>query len=239
MALSKTIEIHSLTKKMERDGLQVFSLCVGEPDYQPPSEVVEATAIALDLSERKNTPYTADQIVVSNGAKQAVLQALMAVVSPGDSVIIPAPYWTSYPDMVKICGGVPHIIPTLAEENYELSASALESALQSCANPTCVILCNPSNPSGCVSSLESFQKLAKVFEKYPQVTVNGFSKSHSMTGYRIERVEELQSKRDLTYSLLMSIPHLKCPKPSGAFYLLPDVSHYYGRTLTRQDGSKT
>ena len=71
--------------------------------------------------------------------------------------------------MVKICGGVPHIVPTLAEENYELSASALESALMSCANPTCVILCNPSNPSGCVSSLESFQKLAKVFEKYPQV----------------------------------------------------------------------
>lgn len=147
MAVSKTIEMMSMTKEMESKGVKVFSLSVGEPDYEPPPQVLEATykaakngvtkytavngevtlrkAIAKDLTERQGTVYTADQIVVSNGAKQSVIQTLMSVVSPGDGVIIPAPYWVSYVDMVKMCGGVPVVVKTFATDNYQLTPDAL------------------------------------------------------------------------------------------------------------------
>ena len=156
---------------MERAGETVFSLCVGEPDYQPPMEVLTATAkaaelgltkytavngesklrqaIAHDLTTRKATPYTADEILVSNGAKQAVIQALMAITCPGinfivvwnmifsnharwlgDSVLIPAPYWPSYPDMVKMCGGTPVYVTTLPENNYTPTPEDLRETLK-------------------------------------------------------------------------------------------------------------
>eukprot|EP00597_Dinobryon_sp_UTEXLB2267_P011183 CAMPEP_0170129878 /NCGR_PEP_ID=MMETSP0020_2-20130122/22172_1 /TAXON_ID=98059 /ORGANISM="Dinobryon sp., Strain UTEXLB2267" /LENGTH=338 /DNA_ID=CAMNT_0010364361 /DNA_START=143 /DNA_END=1156 /DNA_ORIENTATION=+ len=303
MALSKTIEIHSITKKLEREGQKIYSLCVGEPDYQPPQEVIDATyaaakqgltkytgvagelslrqAIAGDLSKRKGTPYSPDQIVVSNGAKQAVLQALMAVVSPGDKVIIPAPYWTSYPDMVKMCGGIPVALPTLASNNYELTAdcSRIERLPEGggAADEIYERLTYDGVPHTSMAAIDH------MFER--TITINGFSKSHSMTGYRIGysasptaiataiskiqsqitscassisqhaatvalatssdsswmslRVAELQAKRDLAYSLLTQIPHVTCPLPSGAFYLLPDVSHYYGKAFIQGDGSQT
>ena len=169
MAVSKTIEMMSMTKEMEGKGIKVYSLSVGEPDYQAPPEVIEATfmaakngitkytavngeaalrkAIAKDLTERKGTPYTADQIVVSNGAKQSVIQTLLSVVSPGDGVIIPAPYWVSYVDMVKMCGGVPVVIKTLSKDNYQLTPDTLRKTLSSNPNVSALILCNPSNPT--------------------------------------------------------------------------------------------
>ena len=238
MAISKTIEIHALTKEMERSGKTVYSLCVGEPDYQPPNEVIIATAdaankgltkytavtgelslrkaIADDLTKRKGTPYTPEQIVVSNGAKQAVIQALMCVACPGDDVLIPSPYWPSYPDMVKMCNARPVSVRTSAKDGYILTPESLRQALQSNPKASCIILCNPSNPTGGVADLENLRGLASVLRDYPQVTVisdeiyerltydvphvsfaslpdmiqrtitiNGFSKSHSMTGYRI------------------------------------------------------
>ena len=331
MTTSKTIEIHSLTKDMESKGQQVFSLCVGEPDYQPPAEVLKATsaaaeqgmtkytavtgdaklrkAIAADLTARKGTPYSPEQIVVANGAKQSVIQTLLSVVSPGDGVIIPAPYWPSYPDMVKMCGAEPVVVKTSASNGYILSGKDLRYALESSKKKiSCLIFCNPSNPTGGVANKQQLDEIASVLRDFPDVIVvadeiyerlvydinhtsfaslegmydrtvviNGFSKSHSMTGYRIgysasaldiakavgklqsqmtscassvgqeaarvaltevgegwivDRVKELKAKRDLAYQLLLSIPHLTCPKPDGAFYLLPDVSHYYGRKTT-------
>lgn len=127
--------------------------------------------IAKDLSARKGTKYTADQIVVSNGAKQSVLQSLLAVVSPGDKVLIPAPYWTSYPDMVKICGGLPTVVDTHPEEGYVLSATALRDALVRNPEVTCLILCNPSNPTGGVAGRESLLQLAQVLVDYPKVKI--------------------------------------------------------------------
>ena len=328
MATSKTIEIHSLTKDMESKGQQVFSLCVGEPDYQPPAEVIRATsaaadkgmtkytavtgdaklrkAIAADLTSRKGTPYTPEQIVVANGAKQSVIQSLLSVVSPGDGVVIPSPYWPSYPDMVKMCGADPVVVETSASNGYILSGKDLRRALESNGRISCLIFCNPSNPTGGVANRQQLDEIAAVLRDFPDViiiadeiyerlvydiehtsfaslegmydrtvVINGFSKSHSMTGYRIgysasamdiakavgklqsqmtscassvgqeaaraaltevgdewivDRVRELKVKRDLAYDLLLSIPHLTCPKPDGAFYLLPDVSHYYGKT---------
>ena len=223
---------------MERAGKTVYSLCVGEPDYQPPNEVIVATAaaankgltkytavtgelglrkaIADDLTKRKGTAYAPEQIVVSNGAKQAVIQALMSVACPGDDVLIPAPYWPSYPDMVKMCNARPVPVRTLAKDGYVLTAASLREALQNNPKTSCIILCNPSNPTGGVADSENLLSLAAVLRDYPQVTVisdeiyerltydvphvsfaaipdmlhrtitiNGFSKSHSMTGYRI------------------------------------------------------
>ena len=238
MAVSKTIEIHSLTKEMERAGKVVYSLCVGEPDYQPPDAVLQATAlaaqngltkytavngeaalrsaIAADLKARKRTEYTAEQIVVSNGAKQSVLQALLAVACPGDDVLVPSPYWPSYPDMVKMCSARPVDVPTLASEGYSLTAQSLRAALEMHPKTSAIILCNPSKPTGCVMTQAELEKLAAVLRDFPRVTViadeiyerltydvehvsfaslpdmmertvtiNGFSKSHSMTGYRV------------------------------------------------------
>ena len=327
MAVSKTIEIHSLTKEMERAGKVVYSLCVGEPDYQPPGQVLTATAkaaelgltkytavtgdgelraaIAADLKARKQTDYSPEQIVVSNGAKQAVLQALLAVACPGDEVLVPSPYWPSYPDMVKMCQAVPVDVKTSAADGYALTGKALREALTRHPEASSIILCNPSNPTGCVMSEAQLQEVASVLADFPNVvvisdeiyerltyteqphvsfaslpgmfqrtvTINGFSKSHSMTGYRVgyaaaplyiakacgklqsqmtscassiaqyaanvalkdvdqkwmaERVGELREKRDLAFRLIQAIPGVKVGLPSGAFYILPDVSSYYG-----------
>lgn len=344
LEISKTIEIHALTKAMEKNNEKVFSLCVGEPDYEPPIGVIEAiakaakigktkytsvtgevslrNAIANDLNSRKGlieNKYSADSIVVANGAKQAVVQALMTVVSPNERVIIPAPYWTSYPDMVKICQGIPLVITTSVSNNYILTGSELRSALESNPNVSCIILCNPSNPTGSVATKEQQLELAKVLEDYPDITVisdeiydrltydnhkhvsfaslpnmfertitiNGFSKSHSMTGFRIgysasnnaiakeigklqsqltscassvsqyaaeqalqddkdpsnswhsDRLKELEAKRDFAYKMLLDIPHVTCPKPIGAFYLLPDISYYFNKKTAKNQNKVT
>eukprot|EP00981_Chlorochromonas_danica_P004924 scaffold988_cov165-Ochromonas_danica.AAC.26 len=241
MSLSKTIEIFGKTKEMEKAGKPVFSLCVGEPDYQPPQEVLQAVceaaakgvtkytsvngdfslrqAIGQDLLRRKGLHYSPEEIVISNGAKQAVIQTLMAVASPGDKVIIPAPYWTSYPDMVKMCGAVPVTLKTSAKDRYALLPEQLEACLAKEGDQVgAIILCNPSNPTGCLMTEAQQQSIGKVLEKYPKVvvisdeiyerlvydnlahvsfakanptladrtvTINGFSKSHAMTGFRL------------------------------------------------------
>ena len=311
---------------MERAGKDVISLCVGEPDYQPPSEVIAAIseaatmgntkytavtgtaelreAIADDLENRKLIKYEADQIVVSSGAKQSIMQALLCVVKPKESVLIPSPYWTSYPDMARVCNAEPSIIETLPEEGYALNAERLRDKLGSEPNTRAIIICNPSNPTGCVMRRKQLEAISEVLLDFPQVTViadeiydhltygvehvsfaslpgmkdrtivvNGFSKSHSMTGLRVgyvaaplhvakacgklqsqltscassigqyaaikalrstskewlpARVRELESKRELMHSHLLAIPGLECPKPDGAFYMLPDVSAYFG-----------
>eukprot|EP00596_Hydrurales_sp_CCMP1899_P006921 CAMPEP_0119040546 /NCGR_PEP_ID=MMETSP1177-20130426/10515_1 /TAXON_ID=2985 /ORGANISM="Ochromonas sp, Strain CCMP1899" /LENGTH=390 /DNA_ID=CAMNT_0007005709 /DNA_START=126 /DNA_END=1299 /DNA_ORIENTATION=+ len=326
MAVSKTIEMHSLTKDMEKAGQKVFSLCVGEPDYQPPLEVLRATreaadngltkytavtgdielrqAICNDLLKRKNVSYKPEEIVVANGAKQSVIQALLSIVSPGDGVLIAAPYWPSYPDMVKICGGIPIVINSKPENNYIFSAPEQGPFYKKNLNIKVLIFCNPCNPTGTVTNKENLLEMVEVLKEFNvitisdeiyerltydeehvslaslpgmmerTVTINGFSKSHSMTGYRIgysaspigvakaisklqsqitscassigqqaalsalnevsdswmeDRIEELKEKRDLALSLIRSIPHVDCPTPQGAFYVMPEVKAYFGK----------
>ena len=149
-------------------------------------------------------------------AKQSVTQTLMCIVSPGDQVIIPAPYWPSYPDMVKMCSATPVILATYAEDDYLINPSELRRCLESHSQVKALILCNPSNPTGGVAGEDILRKIAEVLEDFPNViviadeiyeqltyetehcsfgslpnmlkrtvTINGFSKSHSMTGYRI------------------------------------------------------
>ena len=191
MAVSKTIEIHALTKEMEKNGQTVYSLCVGEPDYDPPQEVLDATAkaandgftkytavngdadlrqaIADDLFTRKGTKYTADQIVIANGAKQSVIQTLLSVVCPGDDVIIPAPYWPSYPDMVKMCGARPVIVDSTAANGYIMTASSLRATLEAHPKATCMIFCNPSNPTGAVAGRKDLEQMVEVLQDFPKV----------------------------------------------------------------------
>eukprot|EP00752_Nemacystus_decipiens_P018308 g16424.t1 len=240
VAPSKTLEVHALTQEMKARGERVVSLCVGEPDFQPPPAVIEATAaaakegvtkytgvtgnvdlrraICADLVRRKNLTYAEGDVVVANGAKQAVYQAVLAVVRPGDEVIVPAPFWPSYPEMVRLAGGVPVILETSVEEEFLLTPEKLKAALTD--KTRMLIFCNPSNPTGAVHSKERCEELAAVLseeggkgsgcwvladEIYERLTydtqhvafatlpgmfertmtVNGFSKSHAMTGYRL------------------------------------------------------
>nr|AIT70205.1 aspartate aminotransferase [Undaria pinnatifida] len=240
VAPSKTIEVFALTQEMKARGERVVSLCVGEPDFQPPPAVIDATitaakegntkytgisgamdlrkAICADLKRRKNLDYVPADILVGNGAKQAVYQAVLAVVRPGDEVIIPTPYWPSYPEIVRLAGGVPVFVDTKVEEDFLLTPETLRAGLTD--RTRMLIFCNPCNPTGAVHSKERCEELAAVLseeggkgkgvwvmsdEIYERITydtphvafasipgmfertmtVNGFSKSHAMTGYRL------------------------------------------------------
>lgn len=238
---SKTVEVFSLVKQMEAEGETVTSLCVGEPDFAPPQCVLDAAtdamkggqtrytavtgtldlrkAIAEDLKSRKGVEYNpVTEVVVGNGAKQCVYQGLLAACGAGDEVIVPAPYWPSYPEMALLVGASPVILETNVDDGYLLNPDALEKCLEEHPKAKVLMLCNPSNPTGGVHSTELLTQIAQVLEKYPNVviladeiyerlvytddgqctsfaslpgmfertiTINGFSKSHAMTGFRL------------------------------------------------------
>jgi aspartate/methionine/tyrosine aminotransferase len=235
---SKTVEIFSLVKQMQAEGIDVTSLCVGEPDYPPPQAVLDAIltavkdgqtrytavtgtlelrqAIADDLKSRKGVSYDPlTEIVVGNGAKQSVFQGIMAVAGVGDEVLVPAPHWP-YPEMVKLTGATPVIVNTQPETGYLLTGDELRQTLTKHPKIKMVIICNPSNPTGGVYGQEQLSDLVRVLQDFPSVailsdeiyerlvyegdcpsfaaqpgmfdrtiTINGFSKSHAMTGLRI------------------------------------------------------
>ncbi|KAK1745943.1 aspartate aminotransferase [Skeletonema marinoi] len=238
---SKTVEVFSLVKQMEAEGETVTSLCVGEPDFAPPQCVLDAAtaamnggqtrytavtgtadlrkAIAEDLKSRKGVEYNpVTEIVVGNGAKQCVYQGLLAACGAGDEVVVPAPYWPSYPEMALLVGASPVILETSVDDGYLINPDALDKCLEEHPKAKVLMLCNPSNPTGGVHSTELLTQIAKVLEKYPNVviladeiyerlvytddgqctsfaslpgmfsrtiTINGFSKSHAMTGFRL------------------------------------------------------
>ena len=191
---SKTVEIFSQVKDMQANGIEITSLCVGEPDFLPAQAVLDALvdavragdtrytavtgtlalrkAIAADLERRKGVTYNpANEIVVGNGAKQSVFQAVLATSGAGDSVIIPAPYWPSYPEMVALAGSTSVIVETKAETGYLMTAEQLRQALKENPNAKLIILCNPSNPTGGVYTKQQLAELCDVLQDYPQVKV--------------------------------------------------------------------
>jgi bifunctional aspartate aminotransferase and glutamate/aspartate-prephenate aminotransferase len=241
---SKTVEIFSLVKDMEAAGETVTSLCVGEPDFLPPSAVLEAAqraivegetrytavtgtlalrqAIAADLKRRKGVVYQPTEIVVGNGAKQCVYQGILATCGEGDKVLVPAPYWPSYPEMVKLVGAEPVVVETTADNGYLIAPEDLRATLAENPDIKLIILCNPSNPTGGVYRLEQLQGIADVLKDFPNVlvladeiyerlvydgdcpafasllfdrtlTVNGFSKAYAMTGMRLGYVAAPQA----------------------------------------------
>ncbi|MBB5574762.1 pyridoxal phosphate-dependent aminotransferase [Rhizobium paranaense] len=182
IGVSKILQIGARANAMKREGFPVIILGAGEPDFDTPDNVKEAAKAAIDRGETKYTAldgtpelkkaiaakfqrengvdYTLDEITVATGAKQILFNAFMASIDPGDEVIIPTPYWTSYSDIVEICGGVPVLIPCDAEVGFRLRADQLEKAIT--PRTRWVLLNSPSNPSGAAYSEADYRPLIEV-----------------------------------------------------------------------------
>jgi aspartate/methionine/tyrosine aminotransferase len=234
---SRTAKIAAKAIRMKREKIDIVDLSVGEPDFPTPKNIKEAAKKAIDADLIKYTlnmgiielrqaiikkfknenriDYDLENIIVSTGAKQSLFNAVLTIVGKDDEVIIPAPYWVSYPEMVAIAEGKSVIVPTREESGFKLSARQLQDAIS--ANTRALILCNPSNPTGSVYVPEELEALAEVIKinelyviadeiyeklvydktrfisfasispeiKEKTVVINGFSKSYSMTGWRI------------------------------------------------------
>lgn len=324
MTPSATIELEGTVAELEAAGVHVIGLNAGEPDFNTPENIVKACekaiedgktkyisvtgimplreAICKKLNKDNNVEYKPKEIVVSTGAKQALYNAVLAICSPGDEVIIPAPCWVSYVEMVKLADAVPVIVDT--DESFQLDIVAIEKAIT--PKTKAIIINTPNNPTGAVYTEKGLYALGQlavknnfyvisdeVYEKLiydgrkhvciaslsedikaHSIIINGFSKAYAMTGWRIgysaapmdvakgiaslqghttsnsttfvqwaalealegpsDTIEFMRQKFDerRVYLLerLTNMPGIKCSKADGAFYLLPDVSSYFGKS---------
>ena len=188
---SETIEMAKKARELKDKGIDIISLSLGEPDFDTPDHIKEAAKRALDEGFTKYTPvsgylelrqaisdkfkrdnnldYNTNQIVVSTGAKQSLANTMLCLLDEGDEVIVCAPYWVSYPDMVLLAGGVPVVIEAGLEQRFKISAAQLEAAI---TNKTKLFVINsPSNPTGIAYSRDELKALADVLLKHPQVLV--------------------------------------------------------------------
>ncbi|WP_461533810.1 pyridoxal phosphate-dependent aminotransferase [Sinomicrobium sp.] len=326
MATSATLAMAAKARELRAEGRDIIGLSLGEPDFNTPDFIKEAAIQAIndnynsyspvdgyaDLKEAiinkfkrdNNLSYKPDQIVVSTGAKQSLANVALAMINPGDEIIIPAPYWVSYSDIVKLAEGVPVVVSTSIENDFKITPEQLEAAI----TPKTKMLwySSPCNPSGSVYSKEELEALAEVLRKHPQiyivsdeiyehinfagghvsiaaidgmydrtVTVNGVSKAFAMTGWRIGfigapawvaracnkiqgqitsgtnciaqratitaleapvskiqyMIDEFQKRRDLVLDLLRDIDGFQINVPEGAFYVFPNISSFFGKTL--------
>lgn len=326
MEESATLAMARLSRTLRSEGRDIISLSLGEPDFNTPQFIKDAAKQAIDENYTTYTPvagydelrekiahkllrdngltYTKDQIVVSTGAKQSIANAVLSIINPGDEVVIPAPYWVSYIEIVKMAGGIPVVIEATVEEDFKISGEQLEQAIT--PRTKMFIFSSPCNPTGSVYSYKELESLAKVLERHPHIvalsdeiyehinfigahqslaqftaifdqviTVNGASKAWAMTGWRLgylaaskpiadacnkiqgqftsgtnsitqraamvamdadpkilaEMVLTFEKRRDLVLNYLLKIPGIKVNKPTGAFYLFPDVSYYFGASF--------
>ncbi len=237
LAPSMTLSITSQAKALKKQGVDVLSFGAGEPDFNTPAHIVEAAVQALHDGQTRYTEssgllelreaiaakflvdnglqYEPSQISVNCGAKHSCYNAILAVVNPGDEVIIPAPYWTSYPEMVRLVGGIPVIVDTKQENGWKLTPEEFEDAMSPLTKM--IILNSPGNPTGSVYTREEMEKIAdiaigegivilsdEIYEKLVYadnkhisiaslskevyehtITINGFSKAYAMTGWRL------------------------------------------------------
>lgn len=236
LSASETLAMSQKSSELKAQGIDVINLSVGEPDFYTPDHIKEAAKKAIDdnfsfyspvtgflslrkaicskLEKENNLSFQPDQIVCSNGAKQSVYNVLASVVNKGDEVIIPAPYWVSYIEMVKLAEGTSVIVTAGIEQNFKITPAQLESAIT--AKTRAIILCSPSNPTGSIYSKSELEALANVLAKHPNiiiladeiyehinyvgkhesiaqfenvrdrvVIINGVSKGYAMTGWRL------------------------------------------------------
>ena len=236
LAPSATLAMSQKSSEMKAQGIDVINMSVGEPDFNTPDHIKEAAKKAVDdnfsryspvpgypdlrkaivakLKNENGLDYTVNEVLVSNGAKQSVCNTVMALVNDGEEVIIPAPYWVSYPQMVKLAGGVPVIVEAGFSQNFKMTPEQLEAAIT--PKTRMIILCSPSNPTGSVYSKSELEALAEVIKKHDDlfvladeiyehinyighhesiaqfpgmkersIIVNGVSKAYAMTGWRI------------------------------------------------------
>lgn len=323
---SATLRMAKKSREMRGQGIDVISFSLGEPDFDTPDFIKDAAKKALDdgwtyyppvagygdlretickkLKRDNGLHFEPEQVVVSTGAKQTLANIIFSLVDKGDEVLIPAPFWVTYPEQVALAGGVVKSIATSVEADYKFTAEQLDKALTQ--ETKLLIFSSPSNPSGSSFTHAELEAISKVIEKYPHlivvsdemyehisfagkhesiaqfpatreqiVVVNGVSKGFAMTGWRLgymagplwlakacakfqgqitsgtnsiaqramitaleadpsvvqDMVDTFKSRRDLILSLLGEIPGLKTSVPTGAFYVLPDVSHYYGKSF--------
>lgn len=233
---SATLAMSQKSNEMKANGIDVINMSVGEPDFNTPDHIKEAAKKAIDdnfsryspvpgyvdlrkaivekLRNENHLEYGVTEISVSNGAKQCVCNAVLALVNPGEEVIIPAPYWVSYPEMVEIAGGKSVYIDTDLSTNFKITPDQLENAITE--KTRMLILCSPSNPTGSVYSKDELEALAQVIKKHENlyvvsdeiyehisyignhesiaqfpgmrertIIINGVSKAYAMTGWRI------------------------------------------------------
>ncbi|MBD2715526.1 pyridoxal phosphate-dependent aminotransferase [Microvirga sp. STR05] len=330
MQESQTIAMAKKARELAAQGVDVISLSFGEPDFQTPQYIKDAAKKALDDGYTFYTPvpgypdlrqaicdklqrdnqldYKPENIVVSTGAKQALANAVLSLVNPGDEVIVFAPYWVSYEEMVKLAEGTTITLMGALENDFKVTAQELEAAIT--PRTKLIMYSSPCNPTGSVFSREELAAIAQVVARHPQVhvladeiyeyinfvgehvsmaqfadikdrviTVNGFSKGYAMTGWRIgylaarkeiasacekmqsqitsgtcsitqraalaalqggrssadEMVAAYRRRRDLVLKLCQDIPGFRTPTPSGAFYVFPDVTGYFGKTTPSGD----
>ena len=236
LAPSATLAMSQKSSEMKARGIDVINMSVGEPDFNTPDHIKQAAKLAIDENYSRYSPvpgyaelrqaiarklerenqlhYLPSEILVSNGAKQSVCNTVMALVNPGDEVIIPAPYWVSYPQMVLLAGGEPVFIEARFDQNFKITPQQLEAAIT--PKTRMLILCSPSNPTGSVYSKDELAGLAEVIKRHDDlfvladeiyehinyvgkhesiaqfegmkersIIVNGVSKAYAMTGWRI------------------------------------------------------
>ena len=326
LATSQTLAMAALARELKAQGKDIISLSLGEPDFNTPDFIKEAAKKAIDenystyspvdgylelkeaicrkFKRDNNLEYKPANIVVSTGAKQSLYNIAQCMLNDGDEVILPAPYWVSYFEIIKMSGGIPVEVPTSVERDFKITAQQLEQAIT--PKTKMIWYSSPCNPSGSVYSREELTALAAVLAKYPNIyivsdeiyehinfsgtfcsiasipgmfdrtiTVNGVAKAFAMTGWRIgyigapefiakactkmqgqvtsgansiaqratitavdadpsvlhEMVSAFKNRRDLVVRLINEIPGLKLNVPEGAFYVFPDVSSYFGKTL--------
>lgn len=317
---STTLAITAKAKELKEQGIDVIGLGAGEPDYNTPQNILDAALKSMNEGHTKYTPagglpalkkaiidklerdqqitYQASEILIGIGAKHVLYTLFQVLLNENDEVIIPIPYWVSYPEQVKLAGGVPVYIEGTAEQQYKITAKQIKEAITD--KTRAIILNSPSNPTGMLYTKNELQEIAdvckeaniwivsdEIYEKLiygdaqhisiaqlsddakeRTIIINGVSKSHSMTGWRIgyaagnkelitamtdlashstsnpvttsqyaaieayngpqDTVEEMraafESRLEIIFPKLASIPGFKVLKPQGAFYLLPDVS---------------
>ena len=326
LSTSQTLAMAALARELKAQGKDIISLSLGEPDFNTPNFIKEAAKKAIDenystyspvdgyielkeaicrkFKRDNNLDYKPANIVVSTGAKQSLYNIAQVMLNDGDEVILPAPYWVSYYEIIKLSGGIPVIIPTSVDTDFKMTADELEKAIT--PKTKMMWFSSPCNPSGSIYNREELTAIGKVLERYPNIyivsdeiyehinfsgtfcsigsipglfertiTVNGVAKAFAMTGWRIgyigaaefiakactkmqgqvtsgansiaqratitavdadpkvlnEMVAAFKNRRDLVVGLTKDIPGLKLNVPEGAFYVFPDVSSYFGKTL--------
>ncbi|MBK8504461.1 MAG: pyridoxal phosphate-dependent aminotransferase [Saprospiraceae bacterium] len=329
MEESATIKMTQMARDLAAKGHQVISLSIGEPDSDTPQHIKKAAMEALEKGDTKYTPvpgtlalrkaivekfkrdnqltFTEGQIVVSNGAKQSIANVVLALIEEGDEVVLFAPYWVSYKEIVKLAGGTPIEVKANITQDFIITAQQLKDALTD--RTRLIIFSSPCNPTGSVYTYDDLKSLVAVLKDYPDVvilsdeiyeyinftskhdsigcfdeikdrtvTINGFSKGFAMTGWRLgymgapkwiadacnkiqgqltsgaasfnqaaaavalnsslepthEMRKAFQTRRDIFVKLLSEIPGFQVNKPTGAFYVFPDVSYYFGKSINGQ-----
>lgn len=326
LSTSQTLAMAAKARELKAQGKDIISLSLGEPDFNTPDFIKEAAiqaihdnystyspvdgyaelkdAICRKFKRDNNLDYKPSQIVVSTGAKQSLYNIAQVMLNDGDEVILPAPYWVSYFEIIKLSGGVPVEVPTSVDNDFKITPEQLEAAIT--PKTKMMWFSSPCNPSGSVYSREELTALGEVLDKHPNIyivsdeiyehinfsgtfcsigsipglfertiTVNGVAKAFAMTGWRIgyigapefiakactkmqgqvtsgansiaqratitavdadpsvlkDMVAAFHSRRDLVVGLLKEIPGVKINVPEGAFYVFPDVSSFFGKTL--------